>query len=283
MWATVNESGRAERVDRAEELGLARRHHQRRDAREDRDRDVGRLEARVDPAQELGKLAVHAHREGEPREPDQRSVGRDQQDHRSQDPDVDPERVGQPGIEADVLDDPEHRVVGVGGPELGRVVAGGVLGHRHRRERDGGQERVQAEHGQDRRADAARDGPRRVPRLLGHVRDRLDPRVGDHPDRDPEREVAPASAQRRGRPASTSRSGSNTSARPMTTSTAWVSRSAIASTKFRRADSSVPLMLSSGEQRHQPDAEEHVARAPRRAAPRTPPGSAARRRPRSRP
>ena len=45
------------------------------------------------------------------------------EDHRGEDPDVDLERVGEPGAEADVLDDPEHRVVGVGGPELGRELA----------------------------------------------------------------------------------------------------------------------------------------------------------------
>ena len=42
----------------------------------------------------------------------------------------------------------------------------------------------------------------------------------------------------------TSRSALKTSASPMITSTIWVSRSAIASTRLSRADSSVPLTLS---------------------------------------
>ena len=75
--------------------------------------------------------------------------------------------------------------------ERGGVVAGGVLGDRHRRERDDRDQQVEAEHGGDGEADAARDRPGRVLGLLGHVGDRLDPGVGDHPDRDPEREVAP--------------------------------------------------------------------------------------------
>ena len=62
-------------------------------------------------AQALGQLAVLAHREGEPRDADQPGVGGDQQDHRGEDADVDAQDVGEPGAEAEVLDDPEHRVV----------------------------------------------------------------------------------------------------------------------------------------------------------------------------
>ena len=75
--------------------------------------------------------------------------------------------------------------------ERGGEVAGGVLGDRHRRERDDRDQQVEAEHGGDGEADAAGDRAGRVLGLLGHVGDRLDPGVGDHPDRDPEREVAP--------------------------------------------------------------------------------------------
>ena len=87
-------------------------------------------------AQDLGQLAVLAHREREPREADQRGVGGDQQDHRGEHADVDAEDVREPAREPEVLDDPEHRVVGEGGAELGREVPGRVLGDRHRRERD---------------------------------------------------------------------------------------------------------------------------------------------------
>ena len=52
-----------------------------------------------------------------------------------------------------------------------------------------------------------------------------------------------------------------TSASPMTTSTIWVRRSAIANTRLSRADSSVPLMLSSGQHRDEGDAEDDVTRS----------------------
>ena len=145
----------------------------------------------MDLAQLLRQLPVLPHRVGEPRDADQAGVGRDQEDHRGQDPDVEAEEFGQPRAQAEVLDDAEDRVVGELAAEGGRVVAGGVLGDRHRRERDHRDEEVEAEHRGDGDPDAARDRFRRVDRLLGHVRDRLDPGVGDHPDRDPEREVAP--------------------------------------------------------------------------------------------
>ncbi len=62
---------------------------------------------------------------------------------------------------------------------------------RHRRERDDRQQRVEADHREHDEPDPARDRLRGVARLLGHVRDRLDPGVGDHPDRDAEQEVPP--------------------------------------------------------------------------------------------
>ncbi len=153
---------RAERVDRRQERRLARKHDQDRDCREDEDRDVGSPELRVDLSQPLGKLAVLAHRVGEPREPDQRGVGGDQQDHGGEDPDVDPEHLRQPDAEADVLDDPEHRVVGEGRAELGRELAVRPLGHRHRRQRDDRQQRVEADHREHDQPDAARDRLRGV-------------------------------------------------------------------------------------------------------------------------
>ena len=139
----------------------------------------------------LRQLAVLAHRVGEAGDADQAGVGRDQQDHRREDADVVAEDFGRHVGEAEVLDDAEDRVVGEGGAELGREVAGGVLGDRHRREGDDRDQQVEAEDGGDGEADAARDRPRRVFGLLGHVGDRLDPGVGDHPDRDPEHEVTP--------------------------------------------------------------------------------------------
>ena len=181
---------RAERVHRREEGRLARDDRQRRDAGEDEDRDVGRLEARVDLANGLGELAVLAHREREPREADQGGIGRDQEDHRREDPDVDLEDLGRHGTEPEVRHDSQHRVVGELRAEVRRVLAV-HLPHGHRGKRDHRQQRVEADDRQDDQLDGARNRHRGLLGLLGHVRDRLDPRVGDHPDGDPEREVAP--------------------------------------------------------------------------------------------
>ena len=75
-------------------------------------------------AQQLRQLAVLAHRERQPREPDQGSVGGDQQDHRGEDRPRRPRATSvSAGTEPDVLDDPQHRVVRVRGAELGRELA----------------------------------------------------------------------------------------------------------------------------------------------------------------
>ena len=99
--------------------------------------------------QPLRQLTVVAHREGQPRDADHPGVGGDHEDHRCEDADVDAKDVGDAGTEAEVLDDPEHRIAGERGAELGRVFAGRALGHRHRREGDHRQQRVEADHGGD--------------------------------------------------------------------------------------------------------------------------------------
>ena len=71
-------------------------------------------------------------------------------------------------------------------------MARGVLDHRHRRESDNRDQQVEAENRDHDEADALGNRARRVLGLLGHVGDRLDAGVGDHPDRDTEREVAPS-------------------------------------------------------------------------------------------
>ena len=95
-----------------------------------------------------------------------------------------------------MLDDPQHRVageavMGLAGAEQRGVAAVGESVHRQRGERDQRQRRVDGEHGHDHRPDRAGDRPRLVAGLLGHVGDRLDPRVGDHPNRDRDQEVLP--------------------------------------------------------------------------------------------
>ena len=146
------------------------------------------------------------------------------------------------------------------GPELGRELAAGVLGDRHRRERDRRQEARRC-----RPPRAPPPGPARdrcafgVARLLRHVRDRLDPGVGDHPDRDPEREVAPARRRCRARPGRPAGRGRRRAPARSRRAPTWVSRSATASTRLSRADSSVPLTLSGASSATRPMPKKHVA------------------------
>ena len=182
---------RAEGVERREELGLARDQGDDRDSGEDEDRDVRRSVLGMDLPEPLRQLAVVAHGEGQPGDADQPGVGGDQQDHGGEDADVVAQDVGEPAAQAQVLHDAENGVAGELGPEVRRVVAADVM-DRHRGEGDQRQQRVEAEYGGDRQPDPLRDRLRGVLGLLRHVRDRLDPCVGDHPHRDPEQEVPPA-------------------------------------------------------------------------------------------
>ena len=150
---------------------------------------------RVQLAQAVGHLAVQAHRVDQARDADDPRVGGDEEDRRRQQADVDLRGLLQEA-QVQVLDDAEHRVAGeaalvLGDAEQRRVGAVGLLGHRQRRERDHRQQRVDGEDGDDHAVDRGRDRLRLVLGLLGHVRDRLDPGVGDHADRDREEEVLP--------------------------------------------------------------------------------------------
>src|SRR2546421_5480705 len=96
--------------------------------------------------------------------------------------------------DAEVLDEPEHRVVREAvrwrQAEHRLVVAVDQM-HRHGGERDQRQREVDGEDRDRDHDDRARDAPHRVACLLREVRDGLDPRVGDHRNRDREQEVAP--------------------------------------------------------------------------------------------
>ena len=112
-----------------------------------------------------------------------------------QDADVDLQHREQRPGDAEVLDEAEHRVVREAlrrvDAEQRLVVARARLVHRERGERDRGQREVDDEDGDRDEPDRAGDRAQRVARLLGEVRDGLDPGVGDHPDRDREEEVPP--------------------------------------------------------------------------------------------
>ena len=187
---------RPERVERADEVHVAGEQDQdRADAREDDEREPGRLEARVEPAEDLRQLPVARHRVRDARGSDHPGVRGDEQDGGGEDPDVDLEPAEQPALDADVLDDPEDRVVREPAllgrqREQRRVLPVDQL-HGQRRQGDGRQGEVDREDGERDELVRVRHGAHRVARLLGEVRDRLDPRVGEHRDRDRDREARP--------------------------------------------------------------------------------------------
>ena len=91
--ATVNEKRRAERVERADEVDVARQEDRDRgDAREEDEREPRRLEARVQAAEDLRQLPVAGHRVRDPRRTDDAGVRRDEEDRRGEHADVDLER-----------------------------------------------------------------------------------------------------------------------------------------------------------------------------------------------
>ena len=187
---------RAERVHIPEEFGLSGDDRHAGDAAEQEDADPRRAEARMQAAQPVRDLAVQAHRVHEPRHADDARIRRDEQDRRREQAHIDlAHRLQRPEVQ--VLDDAEDRVAGVAAMRLARaeqrrVVPARLAVHGKRRQRDHRQRRVDREHREHHALDRARYRSRLVARLLRHVRDRLDPRVGDHPDRDRDQEVAPA-------------------------------------------------------------------------------------------
>ena len=186
---------RAERVHVSEEVRLAGDQRQARDPAEQDDPDPRRPEARMQPAQRIGHLAVQPHRVDEPGDTDDPGVRGDEQDRRREQPDIDLAGVLE-RPEVQVLDDPEHRVAGEASLVLAETEQRLALAARRaadgqRAQRDGRQQGVDREHGDHDAVDRPRDRFRLVLRLLGHVRDRLDPGVGDHPHGDRHEEVLP--------------------------------------------------------------------------------------------
>ena len=103
---------RPERVHAADEVDVPRQHeHDRETAGEHEQRQPRRLEARVQPAEDLGQLPVARHRVGDPRCADHAGVRGDEEDRRGEDADVDLRRRQKRAVEVEVLDETEHRVV----------------------------------------------------------------------------------------------------------------------------------------------------------------------------
>ena len=187
---------RPERVERADEVDVAGQDHRdRRDPREERDREPRRLEARVQPPEDLRDLAVGRHRVGDPGGADHACVRGDEEDRRGEDADIDLERVEQGAFDAEVLDDAEDRIVRVAAllrrqRQQGRQLAAD-LDHRQRRERDQRQREVDREDRERHEPVGVGNVLDRVAHLLGEVGDGLHPRVRKHRHRDRDREVPP--------------------------------------------------------------------------------------------
>ena len=173
-----------------EERRLARDDRHAGDRAEDDDPDPRRAEARMEPPQPVGQLAMEAHRVDEPGDADDPGVGGDEQDRRGQQADVDLARVLE-RAKVQLLDDPQHRVTGVAALGLvdaeQRLVVAVDQVYGQRRQGHGRHRGVDREHGDHDALDRGRDRLGLVLGLLGHVRDRLDPGVGDHPDRNRDR------------------------------------------------------------------------------------------------
>ncbi len=103
----------AERVDRAEEGGLPGQDHERpgRCPRRTAIATHGVLKRGWRRRKTSGQLPVARHRVGDPRGADHARVRGDEQDRRGQDADVELRRVEHGAVEAEVLDDAEHRIV----------------------------------------------------------------------------------------------------------------------------------------------------------------------------
>ena len=147
-------------------------------------------------AEAVRDLAVKAHRVDEPRGADDAGVGRDEEDRGGEDPNVDLPR-GLERAEVQVLDDPEDGIpreapVCLAGPEQGAVGAIGEFVDGQRGQGDHRQRGIDREDGRDDGTDRLGDRLRLVAGLLGHVRDGLDARIGDHPHGDRHEEVLPA-------------------------------------------------------------------------------------------
>ncbi len=98
-------------------------------------------------------------------------------------------------MQAEVLDEAQHRIVleplRRRQAELRDVRPARVLVHRKRRERHEREREVDREDGDRHEPDRAGDRPPRIASLLGKVRHRLDPRIGDHRHGNRQREVRP--------------------------------------------------------------------------------------------
>ena len=149
----------------------------------------------MEATEPVRQLAMDTHRVDKAGDADDPSVRRDQQDGRGKDRHVDLSATLERS-EVYLLDDPQHRVAGeaafiFGKPEQGLVGAVRLLGDRKGREGYRGQQRIYGEDGDNHTVDRLGHRDRLVLGLFGHVGDRFDTGVGDHPERDGQQELRP--------------------------------------------------------------------------------------------
>ena len=134
------------------------------------------------------QLAVLAEGVGEPPEPGERGRGRQEQEEGARDADVEAQRDVQPVRQVRVQrgDDPHQRRTRPLRPELGRAVARGKRHQADERDRD-----VHGDNGADAAEEALRQLHSRPPRLLGEIRDGLQPGIGEHRERKGEHDLVP--------------------------------------------------------------------------------------------
>ena len=193
----------AERVEAREERGVAvgaelghEDEHDREPGRQ-RDRLARNDCAALEPRELARKRAVLRERVREPGDPRERGRRGSDEDEDARDPDRDLERVddevGKRSVER--RRDPEERqleplLAERRLPVLDRIGGEADRADEHRHDDDE----------PDGREERARQRAPRLGRLLGEVRNRLEPGVGEHRERQREREVAPVLAAREAEP-----------------------------------------------------------------------------------
>ena len=176
--------------EEADRIREERGHEQERDRDQRGGHDrFGRHErSPVEAAERTRELAVLAEGVREPCEPRNRGRDRDEQDEGSGEADVEAQcrREAARDVAVERGHDSHHRCVQPASPEGGCAVIGWERRQGHEADRD-----VDQDDEPDPGKEAARQVASRLARLLGEVRHRLEPRVGEHRQRQGEGDLVP--------------------------------------------------------------------------------------------
>ncbi len=161
---------------------------------EDHGRNRGWSDQRA-PAEQAERTRQHpvlAHRVRETSEAGDRGRSRGEQDESPREPDEDPQEIRRRRrqVGSDRVDDPEQRREQPLVAERGLTVL-----DRKRREADDRDRNVERDDDTDGGEEPAADVDTRPPSLFGEVRNRLEPRVGEHCERQRECDLVPARAR----------------------------------------------------------------------------------------